>query len=451
MYRHTTIKRQDLFGFIRYIMCYGIMFPLDLKHYLPSNLKYLGIILEIICEIFLYFVTIHIAILYMCTIYMNYDRGDLELLVNCLIQTIIYFWTILMKLYFRRLQPKRLQNLIDFINFKYSTRSAIGFTYVTMDECLAMSNKWIKVYVCCCFLGTIFWLILPITYGDRSLPLACWYPFNYEEPIVYEAMYFLQSVGQIQVAAAFSASSGFHMVLGILMSGQYDVLFCSLKNIIATVAINRNLTKRNLRELYQLQEFTAPEINEYYCAEERTCEIDKLCSENQNEELEDFRYHFRKALKRCINHHRYIVECLTKMENFYSPIWFFKTGEVIFLMCLVTFVSVKSTTANSSFMKVVSLGQYLVLVAVELLIICYFSEIIYINSQRCGEAILRSPWYLHMREMKNDFLFFLFNSQRPFKLTAGKIYTLNVERFKGVMTTAFSFLTLLQKMDERQT
>ena len=85
-------------------------------------------------------------------------------------------------------------------------------------------------------------------------------------------------------------------------------------------------------------------------------------------------------------------------------------------------------------MKVVSLGQYLVLVAWELLIICYFSEVIYINSQRCGEAILRSPWYLHMREMKNDFLLFLLNSQRPFQLTAGKIYTLNVERFKGVST-----------------
>ena len=95
------------------------------------------------------------------------------------------------------------------------------------------------------------------------------------------------------------------------------------------------------RELYQMQEFTAPEISEYYCAEEKTCEIDKLRSENQGEEVQDFRYHFRRAFKRCINHHRYIVKCLNKMENFYSPIWFFKTGEVIFLMCLVAFVSVK--------------------------------------------------------------------------------------------------------------
>lgn len=83
-------------------------------------------------------------------------------------------------------------------------------------------------------------------------------------------------------------------------------------------------------------------------------------------------------------------------------------------------------------MKVLSLGQYLMLVAWELLIICYFSEILYLNSQRCGEAILRSPWYLHMHDMKSDFLLFLLNAKRPFRLTAGKIYALNVDRFRGV-------------------
>lgn len=73
----------------------------------------------------------------------------------------------------------------------------------------------------------------------------------HKEPIIYEAMYFLQFVGQIQVAAAFSASSGFHMVLGILISGQYDVLFCSLKNILATIAIKSCATKRELRYVYK--------------------------------------------------------------------------------------------------------------------------------------------------------------------------------------------------------
>lgn len=134
-----------------------------------------------------------------------------------------------------------------------------------MDDCLDMSNKRIKLYVYNCYLCAIFWAILPISYGDRSLPLNCWYPFDYkvsellffikniniyfifQKPFVYEIVYFLQFVAQLQVAASFSASSGFHMVLSILISGQYDILFCSLKNILATVAITRNAPKRELR------------------------------------------------------------------------------------------------------------------------------------------------------------------------------------------------------------
>ncbi|XP_061391565.1 odorant receptor 83a [Musca vetustissima] len=447
--------RRDLLQFIRRTMYWAAMYPLHLDRRLPQYICGLGLFIEWLYELFLYLVSVHIAILYVCTIYLNYDSGDLELLVNCMIQTIIYVWTIVMKVYFRRVRPHHLEALVHTINSEYRTRSAIGFTYVTMDQCLDMSNRWIKTYVYCCFIGTVFWLLLPIAYGDRSLPLACWYPLDYKEPIIYETIYFLQSVGQIQVAAAFSASSGLHMVLAILISGQYDSLFCSLKNILATVAIRMGSSKKELSKLYELQEFGDPEINEFYCSEEKTCDINMLVrtstqiSNPATSPSVEFRYHFRNAFKACIHHHWYILDCLKSMEQFYSPIWFFKTGEVIVLMCLVAFVSVKSTTANSSFMKVVSLGQYLLLVAWELLIICYFGEIIFINSQRCGDAILRSPWYLQMREMKNDFLLFLLNSYRPFRLTAGKMYPLDVDRFRGVITTAFSFLTLLQKMDER--
>ncbi|XP_073819858.1 odorant receptor 83a-like [Musca autumnalis] len=447
--------RRDLFQFIRRTMYWAAMYPLHLNQLLPQYICGLGLFVEWIYELFLYLVSIHIAILYVCTIYLNYDSGDLELLVNCMIQTIIYVWTIVMKVYFRRVRPHQLEGLVDTINSEYRTRSAIGFTYVTMDQCLNMSNRWIKTYVYCCFIGTVFWLLLPIAYGDRSLPLACWYPLDYKEPFIYETIYFLQSVGQIQVAAAFSASSGFHMVLAIIISGQYDSLNCSLKNILATVAVRMHSSKKQLRKLYELQEFTASEVNEFYCSEEKTCDVDMLVHSRDMTNLalvtstEEFRYHFRVTFTSCVQHHWYILDCLKSMEKFYSPIWFFKTGEVILLMCLVAFVSVKSTTANSSFMKAVSLGQYLVLVAWELLIICYFAEIIFINSQRCGDAILRSPWFLQMREMKNDFLLFVLNSYRPFRLTAGKMYPLNVDRFRGVITTAFSFLTLLQKMDER--
>ncbi|KAH8403669.1 hypothetical protein KR215_000539, partial [Drosophila sulfurigaster] len=440
-------KRRDLFGFIRSTMRVASMYPWSLDTN-GNCLSYLINLIDLIYEMFNYFVCVHLAALYVCTIYIYYGQGDLEFLVNCLIQTIIYIWSILMKLYFRRFQPKLLNEIISSINGKHQTRSALGFTYVTSMGALRHSNLWIKSYVYCCFIGTIFWLVLPIVYRDGSLPLACWYPFDYTQPIVYELIFFLQAMGQIQVAASFASSSGFHMVLGILVSGQYDILYCSLKNVLATTYLRIGATLAQLSELKEAQSVADAEVNQFSYSQEIHTPLEKLTEQQTSSNIRDFKIAFRDCFKDCVEQHHYIIATLYKWEHFYNPIWIFKIGEVTFLMCLVAFVSTKSTTANS-FMRMVSLGQYLLLVAYELFIICYFADLVYQNSQRCGDALWRSPWHLHMRQVRSEYLFFLMNSRRQFQLTAGKIYNLNVDRFRGTITTAFSFLTLLQKMDAR--
>ncbi|KAH8310504.1 hypothetical protein KR044_001721, partial [Drosophila immigrans] len=440
-------ERRDLFGFIRTTMRVASMYPWILAGD-GTGLNHLIRLLDRIYEMFNYFVCVHLAALYICTIYIYYGQGDLEFLVNCLIQTIIYIWSILMKLYFRRFQPKLLNEIISSINGKHETRSAPGFTYVTSMGAFRHSNLWIKSYVYCCFVGTIFWLVLPIVYRDGSLPLACWYPFDYTQPIVYELIFFLQAMGQIQVAASFASSSGFHMVLGILISGQYDILYCSLKNVLVTTYLKMGATLAQLSELNEAQAVADAEVNQFSYSQEIHTPMEKLTEHQELSHIRDFTSAFKDSFKGCLAHHHYIIATLYKWEQFYNPIWIFKIGEVTFLMCLVAFVSTKSTTANS-FMRMVSLGQYLLLVAYELFIICYFADVVYHNSQRCGDALWRSPWHLHMREVRREYLFFFMNSRRHFQLTAGKIYNLNVDRFRGTITTAFSFLTLLQKMDAR--
>lgn len=171
-------QRRDLFVFILSTMRVAGMYPFRMGNQ-SSCLNFLLIVLNWIYEIFNYFVCMHIAILFIYTIYVYYGQGDLEFLVNCLIQTVIYLWTITMKLYFRRFRHKLLNEIISSVNEKHQIRSAYGFTYVTVTGALRQSNLWIKSYVYCCYVGTIFWLMLPIVYRDRSLPLACWYPFNY--------------------------------------------------------------------------------------------------------------------------------------------------------------------------------------------------------------------------------------------------------------------------------
>ncbi|XP_017082078.1 odorant receptor 83a [Drosophila eugracilis] len=440
-------KRRDLFVFVRQTMCIAAMYPFGFYVKGPGCLAHLVRACDLFYEFFNYFVSVHIAGLFICTIYINYGQGDLDFFVNCLIQTIIYLWTIAMKLYFRRFRPGLLNAILANINENYEPRSAVGFSFVTMAGSYRMSKLWIKTYVYCCYIGTIFWLALPIAYRDKSLPLACWYPFDYTQPVVYEVVFFLQAMGQIQVAASFASSSGLHMVLCVLISGQYDVLFCSLKNVLATTYVLMGANMAELRELQAEQSVSDSQPSQYaYSLEEQTPLQDLL--QPTAETSKDFSTAFRQSFVHCIQHHRYIVAALKKMESFYSPIWFVKIGEVTFLMCLVAFVSTKSTSANS-FMRMVSLGQYLLLVLYELFIICYFADIVFQNSQRCGEALWRSPWQRHLKAVRRDYLFFIMNSRRQFQLTAGKITNLNVERFRGTITTAFSFLTLLQKMDAR--
>lgn len=171
-------ERRDLFSFIVSTMRVAAMHTLR-TGYRNSCLNLLITVFNWTYEIFTYFVCGHIALLFMCSIYIYYGQGDLEFLVNCLIQTIIYLWTITMKLYFRRFRHNLFNEMISIVNDKYQTRSAHGFTYVTARGSLRQSNLWIKSYVYCCFIGTIFWLVLPIVYRDRSLPLGCWYPFDY--------------------------------------------------------------------------------------------------------------------------------------------------------------------------------------------------------------------------------------------------------------------------------
>ncbi|XP_030374334.1 odorant receptor 83a [Scaptodrosophila lebanonensis] len=443
-------QRRDLFKFIRYTMYVGGMYPL---HYTRANKP--GIITQLLAiidwfyEKFSYFVSIHLLVLYICTTAMTYSSGnaDLEGFVSCFMQTLIFTWTIAMQIYFRRVRPKLLNEIIEYINSKYQTRSAIGFSYVTMEGANKYSNIWMKTFCYCCYIGTIFWLVLPIAYGDKSLPLSCWYPFDYKQPVVYEIVFFLQSMGQITVAAAFASSSGFYMVLSILILGQYDVLFCTLKNVIATTYVEMGASMGELSNLQAAQSVTNAELGQYsYCVEEQT-PLDQLLAMRHSRSC-DFPTAFKRCFKRCLKQHRYILVALEKMELFFNQIWFFKIFERTLLMCLVGFVCVKSNTTNSV-MRTASLGQYLLLIFYELFIICYFAELLYQNSQRCGDALWRSPWHLHLLDIRSDYNFFMLNSKRQFQLSAGKMYYINVDRFRRTITMAFSFLTLLQKMDAR--
>ncbi|XP_036228763.1 odorant receptor 83a [Bactrocera oleae] len=381
------IQRRDLFRFIRWNLWFTAMYRLPLERYFPARLRFLAITLDWTYELFLYSTLLHIDILFIYTIYLNKDKGDLELIVSSMIQTVIYTWAIGIKVFFKRIQPKRVKGLMRYLNEKCRTRSAAGFTYVTFNESANFSTISTTIFMICCYAGSTFWLFVPIFNQDRSLPLACWYPIDYKVPIVYELIYFLQTVGQLQIAGAFGGTSAFYLLVSVLFSGQFDILNCSLKNILATTYLILRKPKSELLLLREKQNIANYELNQYYSAKEYNTDFDCITHllDVKTPKPEKFYKAFKIALRPSIAHHRYILYGLKMLEDLYSYLWFLKTIEVTLLVCLVAFAWVK-----------------------------------------------RSPWYLHSNEIKQDVLFFILNAQRPFRLTGGKMYNLNVEKFRSM-------------------
>ncbi|XP_036229332.2 odorant receptor 83a [Bactrocera oleae] len=443
-------KRCDLFRYVRWLLYVSAIRPIPFDKFLPRRFHRYSVPLNLILEIFLDLMVIHMLVLFIFTIYFNYESGDLEFLISVGLQALLYLWTTIIKVVFRRVYLELVNGILDFVNEEYVIHSAVGFTYVTMKGCLYQVNKGIRTYVLLCLSAVIFRFFLPIIYNDRTLPLTCWYPVDYKAPIIYEIAYTFQTVAQLQLAATFLVSSVYFIAACFLLSGQFDILNCSLKNIVATTYIYMGANKNELIELRDKERMPDEELNEYFLTAELPFDLDCLphvLNPTDTVKPLSFREAFYYALESCVKQHIFILNALRKVESLFNLVWLVKTFVVTLTLCMCAF-NIGKLSKGKTFLQVISISHYTFLAVSEIFMICYASEIVYVNSQRCDEALLRSPWYLHLRDVRADYLLFLKNAQQPFEFTAGKVFPLRLEKFREIITTSFSFFTLLRNMDE---
>lgn len=97
-------------------------------------------------------------------------------------------------------------------------------------------------------------------------------------------------------------------------------------------------------------------------------------------------------------------------------------------------------------MRLLTLLEYLALASSELLLFCYYGEVIERHSVRVGDALMRSPWSLCGSSFRKGILIMMSNSIKAVRFTGGKFYSLNLEKCIQVYRTAFSYYTLLQNI-----
>ncbi|XP_034664913.1 putative odorant receptor 85e [Drosophila subobscura] len=387
--------------------------------------------------------SLHLGLLFTKTTLDVLPTGELQPITDALTMTIIYFFTGYANIYWC-VRSERLLAFMEHINREYRHHSLAGVTFVSSHTAHRWSRSFTSTWILSCLVGVITWGVSPLMLGIRTLPLTCWYPFDALAPGTYTAVYATQLFGQISCGVTFGFGGSLFVTLCLLLLAQFDVLYCSLKNLDAHAKLLSGETIRGLGILQRdlLQSPSTRELNQYAVLQEHPTDLLRISTGAGSHRLGQVKA-FHGALVECVRLHRFILYCGAELENLFSPYCLVKSMQITIQLCLLVFVGVSGT---QEILRIVNQIQYLALTLFELLMFTYCGELLSRHSVRSGEAFWRGGWWKHAHFLRQDVLIFLVNSRRAVYVTAGKFYVMDVNRLRSVVTQAFSFLTLLQKL-----
>ncbi|KAH8264169.1 hypothetical protein KR038_004100, partial [Drosophila bunnanda] len=336
------------------------------------------------------FTSLHLGVLFTKTTLDVLPTGELQGITDALTMTIIYFFTGYGTIYWC-IRSKRLLAYMKHINREYRHHSLAGVTFVSSHAAFRKSRTFTTVWIMACLLGVISWGVSPLMLGIRTLPLLCWYPFDAMAPVTYTAVYATQLFGQILVGVTFGFGGSLFVTLSLLLLGQFDVLYCSLKNLDAHA---RLLSGDSVKDLSLLQkelllEDSTRELNQYAVLKEHPTDLPNLCAGRLRPSQGDA---FHGALVECVRLHRFILHCSMELEDLFSPYCLVKSLQITFQLCLLVFVGVSGTR---EVLRIVNQLQYLGLTLFELLMFTYCGELLSRHSVRSGDAFWRGNWWKH--------------------------------------------------------
>ncbi|XP_062123227.1 putative odorant receptor 85e [Drosophila sulfurigaster albostrigata] len=434
----------QLFGLqLKLQLLTGLLPTPELPHCLPQWVQ-VGLIgiTRLYCLLVI-LISLHLGLLFSKTTLDALPTGDLEDITDALTMTVIYFFTAYASIYWC-VRSRRLQLYLNYINQEYRHHSLAGVSFVNCYTTYRWARNFSALWMGACLAGVIFWGITPVVLGHHALPLHCWYPFDALADHIYPLVYAIQLYGQIIVGAAFGYGGLMFVTFSLLLLAQFDVLYCSLKNLDAHA---RLLSGETLQQLHALQchlllDDATCELGQYAMLREHATDLQKM-TRKRMQPAPSLKRAAHDGLVECVRLHRFILNCAAELEQIFSPYCLCKSLQITVQLCLLVFVGV---SGSREVVRVINQLQYLGLTLFELLMFTYCGELLRRHSVRVGDAFWRGAWWQHAPQMGKDMIIFLANSRRAVQVTAGKFYVMDVNRLRSVITQAFSFLTLLQKL-----
>lgn len=286
-------------------------------------------------------------------------------------------------------------NLIKEINKRLVNRSIIGITFVNMQRPFELSRTFTKFWTTMSIVATLHYSLHPILDGERRLPVPVVYPFDVMQSPYFEVEYFLQTLAQIQYGFVYSIIIGTVTTLTMLVSGQLDILYCNIHNLLYSAMIQRG-DRDSLDKVNRVQKNWSRSNQDRirYCyAIECYEDLGNICGRNcstasaRSDRSVEWVYQaydkeVMELLKKCIQLHQCIIETVNMIEDFLRSILFLELIQHTLIICIVTYgLSIQLHMDNLFYHYVF----YFFMVNFDTFLLCFTSHLM---TEQVGEFLI---------------------------------------------------------------
>nr|WHS04440.1 odorant receptor 37 [Psyttalia incisi] len=226
----------------------------------------------------------------------------------------------------------------------------------------------------------------------REVPMGprCWISEDVST-FQYVGEYILQSVQLFIVCTAYIGCDTYFFGIAMHVCGQFEVMIMNIKHL--------NDSKDNLR--------------------------------------------LRQRMSNFVRRHNHLLELACNFEETYNVIILAQVGVDIMLIC-ISGIALLMSLDTGDVVIIAGLIIRIYLVYVQLFMYSYVGETLSSNAENLSIAIYDCPWYDMPREITKDIRFIIMRTHYRFDLTAGKLYSMNIENFKTMLTKIGSCFSVLR-------
>ncbi|KAI5646643.1 7tm odorant receptor domain-containing protein [Phthorimaea operculella] len=170
-------------------------------------------------------------------------------------------------------------------------------------------------------------------------------------------------------------------------------------------------------------------------------EVGQLVKQHQNL-CEDAA--FKAKFEDIVNWHQQVIYSVELLEVIYCKSTLFNFVSSSVLICLTGF----NVTTIDDQAFVISFLSFLFMSLLQIYSLCFFGDMLMSSSKQLADAVYKSQWYLADAKTAKLLFMIQMRSQKACKLTASGFADVNLNAFTKVLSTAWSYFTLLRTIED---